>query len=450
MNNPIQKRFDELVLKWSIATRIPKVNIIRIHAQHDEQSFINDFFEYMLALDTEQDDLVFLLETPWSTLASFSSTLLDELYDTITLWNTAEKPDELSTEKIPWEPDKKAIQKGNHAALFANNINTLANLLVPDKNTVVSFIIKMPFASKQNANRWLKQLLEKGLESHIRIGIADTDSYPLFAKIAAWYPTEVYTMHPNLDIDGAVEEMAAMGNPNAPEVGYRKHLAKLMTAVKNRDEKMVDTSAKKCLEIASDNLQKDANWLGQIILVYTTLYNDQIGYKDYPKALFFANKAVEAGKLSIGRIEPATAYRLYGQTLLGRGAIASLLKKHEDACNDYLTAAKSYEKCNDAIMQCESTRLFAEKAMDAGWNKKAVLHQLMAAFYLIDQMTPESCTQSTYPWLIKILYYWNGREKVLSDEEMKEKLAPYFGENFMEKIHQYGKASSVKETAYQH
>lgn len=449
MNNPIQKRFNELVQKWTKAINTPNVKMIRIHAEHDEQSFVNDFFEYMLALDTEQEDLVFLLESPWNNIKNFSEILLNELSETIEIWNNVEKPESFSQEKVKWKANKNIKTPQNEASLFVNNINTLANKLVPNKDIIVSFVLKIPFADIPNTNLWLKKVIEQGVESHVRIGIADTDSNPQFNEVAKSYPTEVYTLYPNLDIDGAVEEMAAMGSPNDPETPYRKHLAKLMNAVKNRDAKEVEKNAKKCLDIASKNVGEDANWLGQIVLVYTTLYNDQIGYKNYKKALFFANKAVEAGALSIGRIESATAYRLYGQTLLGRGTILRLLKKSEKSCSDYELAAKSYEKCNDYIMQCESIRLFSEEAEKAGRDKQNVLEQLIIAFYLVDKMSPENITQSTYPWVVKKLYDFTGRIKVLSDEEMKEKLAPYFGDRYMDKIDTYGSVSYSKEDVYQ-
>ncbi len=447
MNNPIQRRFNELVVKWTKAINRPNVKIIRIHAEHDERPFINDFFEYMLALDTDQEDLVFLLESPWSNISTFSEVLIDELFETIQIWNNADKSALPSTEVINWKPNKKLSSSKNEASLFVKNINNLVNILVPKKDTIVSFIIKMPFAVTE-ANLWLQKAIEEGIESNVRIGITDSNTNPLFNKVAELFPNEVYTLYPNIDVDGAVEEMASMGNPNEPENPYRKYLAKLMNAVKDRKDKEVEKNAQKCLDIASKNVGKNVNWLGQVVFVYTVLYNHQIGNKDYENALFFANKAVEAGQLGIGRIEPATAYRLYGQTLLGRGTILQLLKKNEESCSDYELASESYEKCNDYIMQCESIRMFAEQAEKAGRHKKDILEQLLIAFYLIDKMPPENVTKSTYPWVVKKLYDFDGRQKKISDDEMKEKLKPFFGERYMDKINEYGKASSSKEAFY--
>ncbi len=444
-NNPIQQRFNLLVEKWTTAINTSKVKIVRIHAEHDEIHFVQDFFNYMLALDTQQQDLVFLSENEWTDQDDFAKELLEELEETIEIWNTAEKPSTFSNAKIEWKPDFSLYDKHNPATLFVQNINKLATLIVPQKDTIVSFILKMPFADA-TAAEWVEQLLKVPFEEHIRIGIVDADSYPIFKKIANAYPEEIVTLYPKLDLDGAVEEMAAMGNPQVPEDNYRYHMTCLMNGVKQRNEKKVTDNAKKCLNIASANVKKDANWLGQIVVVYTTLYNDQIGYKDYEKALFFADKAVEAGTLSIGRIQSETAYRLAGQTLLGRGTIHRLQNNKEKAATDYYTATLAYEQCHDYLMQIEASRLYAEMADKIGDGDKA-LATLVKAFSLVDKMPSDTIINSTFPWISKQLYHWSGRKHFISDEQMAEKLIPLFGESWLETINKYGTKEYAEEIA---
>ncbi len=448
MNNPVQKRFESLGLKWQEAINVPDVKIVRFYADHDEQPFIHDFFEYMLALDTDQEDLVFLLESPWDSIECFSKTLIEEVYDIVALWNTMQKPEGFPQEVIDWSINEDLGREENRAALFVDNVNILARTLVPDKDVIVSFIIKMPFAPISKANTWLQEAIEAGLESHVRIGIADTKTHPMFTPIAGLYPDKVYTIYPNIDIDGCAEEMAAIGAPNDPEVSYRSRLMKLLTAVSQRDEKLVDKLGKQCLAIASKNIQKDVNWLNQVVFVYTILYNDKIGYKAYKEALAFSDRAVANAALAIGRIEPATAYRLYGQTLIGRGAIESLLKKHEDACADYERAITCYQNCQDHIMQCESIRLYAVAAKKAGRGTSEILEHLITGFYLIDKMSPEYIKNSTYPWVVDLLLNYPEREQTLPDTVVDEKLIPHFGVNYRREIKRYGKIEYAQEAVY--
>lgn len=449
MNNPVQQRFESLRLKWQEAINTPDISIVRFYAKHNEQVFIHDFFEYMLALDTEQEDVVFLLESPWDNIEEFSKTLIEEVYNTVDTWNTIQKPADFSQETIDWKVDTHLGSSKNRAALFVNNINVLARTLVPEKDTIVSFIIKMPYAAVSDTNLWLKEAIETGLDTHVRIGIADTDTNPVFNRIVKLYADKVYTIYPNIDVDGCAEEMAAMGDPNDPEVSYRSRVVKLLNAVGKRDKKTVDKLGKQCLSIAAKNIKKDVNWLNQVVFVYTILYNDKIGYKDYKKALSFANRAVNNAALTIGRIEPATAYRLYGQTLIGRGTIQSLLKKHENACNDYEQAITCYQNCQDYIMQCESIRLYAVSAKKTNRNNDEILEYLITGFYLVDKMLPEHIKNSTYPWVVDMLLNHPGREKELPDTIVKEKLIPHFGTDYKYEIKRYGKIEYGKEAVYQ-
>lgn len=448
MNNPIEKRFQELVVKWSEAIHKKDVKVVRIHAQHDESVFIRDFFQYMLAVDSQQDDLVFLMDSPWNDRETFSKILLEELEETIGIWNDADKPKELTDEKVEWKPDYSIVQTRNKATLFAENINALANYLIPEKDTIISFVLTIPFGHVKRVNEWLEDLVEAGLDKHVRIGIADADSNPVYEGLANNLQKEVFTLYPRIDMDGAMEEIAALGNPNDPETGYRKHLAKLMNGVKDRDEKKVSINSKKCLDIATKNVGKDANWLGQVALVYTTLYNDQIGYKDYKQAYFFADKAVEAATMGIGRMEPSGAYRILGQTLIGRGTIAKLLKETEKAAEDFHMAITCYDRCNDHMMHMESIRLFTDEAENLS-RIGEVLPQLVAAFHLLDKIPQETIVQSTTPWVMKKLIDWPKRESEVSDNELKEKLTPIFGDPYWEKINQFGKRKHMKEAAFE-
>lgn len=447
-NNPIQQRFNQMVEKWTQAINTPKVKIVRIKAGYDEESFIEDTFEYMLALDTQQEDLVFLIDSPWSNMDDFAKDLLEDINETIELWNTTEKPKTLPNTKVDWHPDFGLSDKNNPASLFVRNINNLSNLLVPNKDTIVSFLVKMPYADGKVGSKWMTYALEAGLESHVRIGVADSERNPIFDNISNIHSEEIYTIRPNLDLDGAIEELAEMGNPQEPETNYRSFMVKLMNAVKKRNKKAVLENAKGCLDIASTNVGKDANWLTQVVFVYTMLYNDQIAYKNYKRALFFANKAVEAGSLTIGRIDPQAAYRLLGQTLMGRGAIQRLLSKTRKACDDYKTAMQAYEKCNDQVMYVEATRSYAEMAEKVGEHEEA-LEAALKAFNILEDMPKETAISSTFPWLVKLMRDMKGRRNKLSDEEIDKKMTPCFGEDWLMNINKLGSAKQMKKVAMQ-
>lgn len=446
-NNPIQQRMYVLLQKWTKAINTPGVKIVRIHAEPDENSMIEDFFLYMLAVDTDQEDLVIVLESALDTIDTYGTALLKELEKEITQWNEADKPEGFAFEQIQWKADYSLIDPKNEAACFVRNINALANQLIPDQKTKMSIVLRMFHATDKEACSWLGKALQAQLAPHVVLGIADDTEWSLYDKLVQEHRKEVYTIIPNLDMDGAVEELAAMANPAEQESPYRIHFLKLMKAVKTRKAKEVQTEAKNCLDLALESLKTNSNWISQIVAVYTLLYNDQLGYKNYEEGIYFASKACEASLYAIGRIEADMAYRLVGQTHLGRGGLYGLTKKWEEAQADFQLAADHYEACNDYLMQCEALRL-SGWAYEGNKQSQKELEAYLQAFALSDKINPDTLKASSFPLVAQKLYEHDLRHKQFSDDQMAEILMPLYGADWKKTIKKIGTPMYAEQVAY--
>lgn len=65
MSNAIQQIADKMLYQWEDAVRKP-VKLIRIVINPGDESMLDAFYDYMLALDSEEEDMVFLIELPFS------------------------------------------------------------------------------------------------------------------------------------------------------------------------------------------------------------------------------------------------------------------------------------------------------------------------------------------------------------------------------------------------
>lgn len=440
-NNPIQDRMNQLLLKWTLAINSPKVKIVRFLHRENEQEMIDTYFEYMLALDTDQEDFVMVLESPFSSLQEYGKDLLEEIEEEIKQWNEAEIPESIPFETITWKADYSLGSGTDSTKLLIKNLNTLACYLVPKKDIKVSIVLKNFNAGRKPAYQWFTSLLEHELQPHLVFGLGDAEKMALLDRLAKDYPQEVYTIVPELNMDAAIEQMAAMGDPTAPETPYRKNLVKLMNAVEKRDAKKVQQAAKACLDIATKNLAKDPNWLAQIVTVYTILYTDQVGHKKYDDAIYFAGKSVEASLHTRKLLDPALSYRLIGQTHIGRGTLYNLKKKREKALEDYKVAAEHYGTCKDFVMQSESLRLCGTMCDKMYHNKEAIQYYLQG-YQLQDKLTPEIIRGSTFPLIIRKLMESTERRKYLTDAQMEEDCRPIFGDNWKEIIEKFGKRNA--------
>lgn len=447
-NNPIQERVDQLLLKWTLAINTPNVKIVRILAEEDEEEMLNAYYEYMLAIDTNQKDFVLVLSAPFNSPEEYGKLLLEEIEEEISHWNEAEIPEEIKFETITWKPDYTLGSTTNHAQLFINNMNNFANYLEPEKKIKISIVLNIELISEKDAHKWFTQALENEMEKHLVLGINDTTKYPIYNELAKNYPEEVYTIIPEFNMDEAMEQMAALGDPSSDDTPFRVNLIKLMNGVKKRDPKKVERSAKACLDIATKALKKDINWLGQIVTIYTILYNDQVGYKKYDDAIYFADKSVEAALLSKDVMDPEMSYRLIGQTHLGRGTLYNLKKKKVQAKKDYLIAADAYSHCKDYLMQCESLRLSGWMS-DKLYETEEATEYYLKAYQLKEKVSEDIIKASTFPLIIKKLMTSNERKKHLTDEQMDEDLIPIFGKEWREKIEKFGTLDKKTKTIHQ-
>ncbi len=437
-NNPIQDRMNQLLLKWTLAINTPNSKVIRLLHSADEEEMIDTYFEYMLALDTNQEDFVMVLDSPISTLEEYGRELLEEIEDEIKQWNEAKIHESIPFESITWEADYSLGSETDCTRLLVQNLNALARYLVPKKDIKVSIVLKSFYADSKTAYKWFASLLEQELEPHLIFGIADAEKTPMLDKLAKDHPKQVYTIIPDLQMDAAIEQLAAMGDPTAPETPYRKNLVRLMNGVKKRDAKKVEKAATACLDIATKNLEKDPNWLAQIVTIYTILYTDQVGYKQYDEAIYFAGKSVEAALLSEKLLDPAISHRLIGQTHVGRGTLYNLKKRREDALEDYKVAVEYYGMCNDHIMKSESLRLCGTVCNKMSHNWEALQYYLNA-YHLKDKLTPEIIRGSTFPLIIRKLLDSIERRKYLSDAQMDQDWRPIFGDGWIEIVEKFGK-----------
>ena len=357
LNNPVQKNIDKLVRQWQELHLKVDCRIICISYKDKETSMINAFMEYVLGVESEFENFIWIFESEFLDHKSYANAILKEMEELIATWNTMDKPAQYVIENINWIPDYKLVEEKNPMAVLVKNLNSFANYLFPEKKQKVCYIFKAYSMSKNDALKWMDYALEYDFEKHVTWPVAQSDTYPFFEKAIDLHTSKIAILEPKIDVNGMVEQLASQANQSIPENKYRTELIKLMHAVESRSENKVKLQTKTCLDLVLKELKKDSNWISQVVTVYVILYNDQIGNKNYKEALYFATKAVEAAEAAKKTIEPSMSYRLAAQTHIGRGSIYVLLDNWQKAHEDYAQAKMDYQYCNDFLMMAEECRV---------------------------------------------------------------------------------------------
>ena len=425
---------------WEEAIRNP-VKMVRIVINPGDEIMIKAFYDYMLAIDSDEEDMVFVLECPFFNPATFSKELLEYVETQIILWNESKKPGNIVFEHIEWKPDYNIEDKENQAMLAVSNFNRLTEILVGDINVKCSFIFDVGEVSdNESCKEWFRQALSLPFHKQMIWGIADIKGFEYFNKFPTLFPHDFISIYPPIDIDGAMEqlaEQAASYDRNDPAASkFRLALIKLMNSVKKGDSALTDRYSKECLDMALVNVKNDINWLSQFVTVYTILYTDKIIRKDMDAALYFSGKAIESARLGIGKLDPSLAFRLLGNTLFGKGGILVRKSEWTEAAEVYQQAADAYKNCKDYLMQAEALRISGwcwEKKHEDGCAADCYIE----GFRLIEKLSSDLIRNSSYPLLLLSLLHNSKRMEILSDDEMEKILSKVLGSDWKDYLYEY-------------
>lgn len=440
MSNSIQHIADNMLSMWEEAIRNP-VKMVRIVINPGDEIMIKAFYDYMLAIDSDEEDMVFVLECPFFNPATFSKELLEYVETQIILWNESKKPGNIVFEHIEWKPDYNIEDKENQAMLAVSNFNRLTEILVGDINVKCSFIFDVGEVSdNESCKEWFRQALSLPFHKQMIWGIADIKGFEYFNKFPTLFPHDFISIYPPIDIDEAMEqlaEQAANYDRNDPAASkFRLALIKLMNSVKKGDSAQTDRYSKECLDMALVNVKNDINWLSQFVTVYTILYTDKIICKDMDAALYFSGKAIESARLGIGKLDPSLAFRLLGNTLFGKGGILVRKSEWTEAAEVYQQAADAYKNCKDYLMQAEALRISGwcwEKKHEDGCAADCYIE----GFRLIEKLSSDLIRNSSYPLLLLSLLHNSKRMEILSDDEMEKILSKVLGSDWKDYLYEY-------------
>lgn len=446
MSNPIQHIATEMFYQWQRVNATEGVRWIRLLINSGDETILDAFYDYMLGIDVEGEDMVFIIQEPFDSLETFSHTILKFINEQVEMWNTSSKPESISFEAVDWKPNYTLGDKNNPAQLAIENLNKLTEIIAGGENLKCCFVLHpCNFYDSQEMVQWIKYALKLDWNKQMTFMMAEVVEKKLLNEVERMRPTnEVIAMDAKIDMDGAMEELAQQAvresnSDNPQEDLYRLALIRLVNAVKKRDNTLALRQAKVCLDIAVEGVKRDVNWIAQVVTIYTILYTDSIGNRNYEDAHYYADKAIQTAELGIDRLDPSIAYRLLGNALLGKAGIYLPTKDWEEACPLYKRGAEAYGACQDYLMQTESLRMCAVCWEHRGENKIAT-EVYLEAFSLLDHLSPEMIKSSTFPMILIALTNNPHRVKILGDREFDQKLATVLGKDWKDFLYEYKKS----------
>lgn len=431
-SNPIQQRMEQLGEMWNDSVKNAEIKVVLIRVAKNEEEMIEAFFDYMLGVDTDIMDIAIQFQTPINEPETFSRELVEELAALVNEWNTADKKESFPFTAIHWAPDYAVPADKNTASLFVKNVNRLTSQLDLAEEVYVAPILFLYTSDAKKANDWIKNVIEATLHPQIKIVITDTFEEPLFNTCLEKYPGLIVLLTPEFNMPQVMQQLAAMGNPNDPETKYRFAFMKLTNAVAAQKSGEIKDHAGNCIRIASENIDKNPYWIGQIMAVYFTLGIYEVSVKEFEKAIDYATKALDTALSTIGKISDEMSFRNIGQAAMFRGSLYCQQEEWEKAMEDFNSSDIYYGNCKDYILRIEALRMKAYAAKKCGIAKEEV-NCLVAATRLGSMLNPSLAEASSYRIVLQSLLLTRF-QKELPIDELNGIVTPLLGDDWEETI----------------
>lgn len=429
--NPVQQRMEYLADQWIDLPKF-KHKIIRTLIERADYDMLDAFYWYMLGIDSPINDIAIIFETEFIEYDIFGTNLIRELEGTVSLWNQTEFSDGVNKVSIDWQPDYSLSEK-DEVALFVNNINALADSLHLPKARLLLANLLIPHNNRgKQVKKWVSDLVGQKLSSQVKILITDYTDNPIFKEPAYNYPDQIYTWEPHIDSANVMSQVAAMGDPLAPDTEYRFRLINMMNAIGKNEHKKAIREGEKCLTIANENADKDPYWMSQVVVVHIALSNEEYKNKNEDKAFERADKAIHMGSLAPEAMSKQIGCSVFAQALINKGSLYCYKKKWKEAAPLFELAAANYDQAHLNVTAMESYRMAGYCAAKNNDSEMA-LNNLAKGFHVSTKMEDKELKLGTFSLLIIQLLKEN-YEKYISEEELETKAKAVFGDNWREEI----------------
>lgn len=445
MSNAIEQLALRMRYGWEEAVSTPQVKLIRLLYRQEDELMLGAFYDYLLDVDSDSDELVFILQVGCEHPDSFSEELLQALHTEVEDWNSSSRPAEFEPYSLAWEIKPQYTDRDNPAALAIRNLASFTEYILEDVSEgKCNFIVDLQGSADKNVlSKWLDYALRLPWPERMTFTIADEVGRQNLKDLALRFDDVVVDYCPSIDLDGAMEKIAeqALQESNAEdprEDEFRLALVQLVNSVKRREGDATQRLAKQCLDIALHKVETDATWMGQFVTIYAILMNDQLAYEQTEDALYFADKAIEAAQLSIGILEDSQAYRLLGNTLLSKASILVGLHQWRSARDLYRQGADSYAYCKDYFMQMDALRMCGLCSEKISEDKDAAEYYVQG-FKLRQQLSTDVVKNSTFPFIALALEHNRHRNQFVSDIDFIQSLEAIYGADWSNELYQFKK-----------
>lgn len=351
-SNPISQRFATLVEKWDVfsSSDMAKIGIWKVEA--DEQNMIGLFYQNEVSPEKITFDLFLSFDIPFYDINQYGLDLVKSLFEQLTIFRE-EHPD-ISVE-TNWAPSAFDENKEDAIQYFLANLDAFIESLSDLEDNLVLFLTPSELPDFEIWESWFIKVVEKKMPQRLRFMLIKPLDAVYFKNLEQLFPDEVKGLVADLDIPGAMMEVAASVDPVLPGAKFQKLFLKMTNLISNGKITKGEHKAKEALSIAQQE-----GWADLQVAVYMVLAGGWLSQqhientiKAYDRAISLARNSYQGGK---GANAPDAA-KLLTQVLFAKSSVFIKEQAFKAAAALYQEVISLSQVSTDVFSELEAWRM---------------------------------------------------------------------------------------------
>lgn len=344
--NAIEKRLDQLSDHWMAFTDDEEARLLRWLIDADNRQVIEAFLAYQQEEGGDLPDLFIRFEAAFAEPATYGHELFDLLRQ-----GYAESQEELREASVDagWRcPDPKPDEED--CASFVRACRSLYEHYSDLMDYLAIVLTPSRIEDEEAWQAWLLRLLQCPIPERVRFLVLDHAEAPALGPLSTMEPTLITTDGPDLNMAGAMEEIAQSANDGSPEGRFRE----LLTALNKAADDGNTARAEEISEAAID-LTRNQEWWDMECTVYMVMGGVHLADNNPRLALDYYQKSGQVAQKLDEDHHSRAMLRL--QSRLAEGSVLFQMEAYAQAAEVYEAAVPLAEAADNDFLMIDAWRM---------------------------------------------------------------------------------------------
>jgi tetratricopeptide (TPR) repeat protein len=430
--NPIEQRLDYLSGLWNEFAKDPEPRLLRWLVDDDGIRMVELLIEMQNEEVGDIPDLFIRFEAPFTDAKSYPLELLKSLSE-----QYEESRKDIAEEGLPagWQCPPPQSRESSVQA-FARACASFRKYYRGKMLALALFLAPSRISNLEDWQKFLLALLRCGLPPTIRITVIDHIGQPKLNELCEAEPKLTRTITPELDMPGALEEIAETAEGVGPGNDFRKLFVKLGNAAAQGNIKAANKVATAALRIA-----RKQKWFDLQVAVHMVLGAMHLGKGATAEAIAVYR---QAGKLAVQAEQSGhpAGRKLVVQTRFAEAGVLLGEGKYQEAAPLYEETVPLARAQDEAFLELEAWRM-ASYCYEMAKRPREAWRCGNQALETGERLDEELRPNSTLPYVGQQLLALLARQRAGKkyEQQVRQRMVALVGKDWEERLQPGGAAA---------